>query len=926
MVDNQHPSSTFLQSTNFQSSMSPMNVEAQQHFHSDPRDNFRISDDSTKNNAVLGNMTERKISYPKVDSKVSFKGSSGGRELTAEEQRQKILRTIASQSFSTVKGDDSDTEVGSSPDSTSEYSSESTVRYVETATRNTPVSSTVPKTFSNQNPGYGVGIVSNGCSKVNFLGSVRGVETDDESSLRSSTSPSEESSLALANESLEDPKMRLFPPPPPPVNNQSDFSSYHSTASQLIEVTQTFQSQIAAVNESTGILNARCTLQPTTPSSLFANKVGVGNLMGNSLCSYKRNVDQSDMNRYFDQMKDKIEIPPDFYGNHFSPVTDLPNTDPKNSDDESLQEDSDTDTIVYSPSKGTEGENALCESHSVAHPCEGDTGEGITSIPFDTSASKTNSTPATGTFGTRSGITSKTQHALRETCGTLEGGVGDTGEGVTSIPLDTQSLSDSSSSSSKTCTGEPWMARVAIAHKFRIICGGLASMTHLGNINALANSDGESDETDSQELSKQREGSICRMRTFSNDETIDEDIRSIQSEEVTGIEADLFKDEDETCGSTLPYQQMIQSSCTPVSPYNLSDTSLSDYPPFTNQTFLSGNAAYLSPQSTVESNYKFTSPQSLEDITVFYQPTLASGIVPFKQSDGGQKINKNSEEQSRSTSHKENTSDDPTPMETSESISEVSEGKLGSLEPKINEAITSRINLLEDLVHRCLENDDAALNEMEISEEEGAAVSRTSLSRIGSGSRVDVRKDELRSLISDLEGIVSSMNVQTRTLSADNVAKFFEKTAGVVADHGSSSSSSMHSKEETTVVREMIDSCQSSKSQTLSEIDKALSETEGSGSSCQESAADVFHPDDQIHIKPSILKRIDHLEEIMTRCLENEDVTMNTLGSGVMSPTPMQRLETPEQHHSSKIELKDLIGNLGSLVSDLGQKFNPDNK
>ncbi|XP_068215244.1 serine-rich adhesin for platelets-like [Palaemon carinicauda] len=877
-----------------------------------------------------------------------IKRSCEDKQLSVEEQRQKILKTIANQSLIAFRSDDSDTEVGSSPDSTSEYSSESTVKYVGTAGSSKtllPIASTVPKPVGNPNPSYQLGFVSNGCSKVNYLGSVIGVETDDENSVSSSKSPSVEHSVSPVIPSIEDSSRRLFPPPPAPVSYQSGpiyYATYHST-SQAAEINPTFQFPVAAVGHSA--LSTGDSLQ-SARMKIFSNT---------SFSSRLRSVDQSDMNLYYEQMKDKVQMPTDFYDCSAKQVVNAIDPDPQSSEDTSLQEDSDTDTIVYSPSKGTEDvDHAVCESRDTAQLAEGETGEGISSIPYDTTGSKSWSTQPSGTIGSPSGVTDGTQPALRETCSTFQGVGADTGEGISSIPSDIQdsnksksqslamsaSTSTSASSSTKT-SGEPWMARVAIAQKFRIICGGLASMTHLGNINALAaNADEDSDETESEEMSKPREGSICRLRTFSNDETIDEEIGSIQSEEAAGNEAELFKDDDdEVSGGVLPYQQMVQITSPP---YNPSASFLSDYPQFSNQTFMAENALYLSPQSMLENYCQITSPQSLEDVTVFYQPTVTSDMVPVKKNDeqvtqvpktsttldGMGSPRKTVSHSSRSSklgqmSHEPDKTDNP--VTSSEStVESSSDDKHASWEPKINKAITSRINILEELVYRCLENEDAALYEMESVEEEGAAAPVPSLSRTGSSSRVDVSRTELRNLISDLEGIVSSMNERSRTLSADNVAKFFEKTASVVGDHGSSSSSSVHSKEEAVDLKEASFSGKSLRSHSMIEIEKALSEEEGS-SSGRESVADVFQPDDQIHIKPSILKRIDHLEEIMSRCLENEDVTMNTLGSGILSPSSSQKEVPQEQHHTSKVELKDLIGDLGSLVSNLGQRFNPDN-
>ncbi|XP_064106064.1 uncharacterized protein LOC135215396 [Macrobrachium nipponense] len=855
----------------------------------------------------------------------SMKRSCEDRQLTVEEQRQKILKTIANQSLIAFRSDDSDTEVGSSPDSTSEYSSESTVKYVGTAGSKTvlPMASSVPKVLGNPNPSYHLGFVSNGCSKVNYLGSVIGLETDDESSPSSSKSPPLEHSVSPVIPSTEDSSRRLFPPPPAPVSYQSGpiyYATFHSTP-QAAAINPTFQFPMATVGRN--ILSTGDSLQSAS-MKIFSNT---------SLSSRLRSVDQSDMNLYYEQMKDKIEMPPDFYSCSVKQPDNAADGDPQSSEDTSLQEDSDTDTIVYSPSKGTDdADHAVHESRDTAQPAEGETGEGITSIPLDT-ASKSWSTHPSGTIGSPSVLTDGTQHALRETCSTLQGTGAGTGEGISSIPLDThgssksksQSLATSapssdSTSSSTTTSGEPWTARVAIAQKFRIICGGLASMTHLGNINALAaNADEDSDETESEESSRPRDGSKCRLRTFSNDETIDEEIGSIQSEEVTGNEAEIFKDDDDVCGSVLPYQQMVQITSPP---YNPSASFISDYPQFNNQTFMSENALYLSPQSTLQNYCQITSPQSFEEITVFYQPTLASATTPIKQVSHSSTSSKLGQ-----MSHDSGKSDDHLKLESSGSTEETSgDDKHASWEPKINKAITARINLLEDLVYRCLENEDAALYEMESTEEEGAAAPVTSLSRAGSSSRVDVSRSELRNLISDLEGIVSSMNERSRTLSADNVAKFFEKTASVVGDHGSSSSSSVHSKEEAADIKKSASFGKSLRSHSMIEIEKALSEGEDSSSSGRESVADVFQPEDQIHIKPSILKRIDHLEEIMSRCLENEDVTMNTLGSGILSPSSSQKEVPKEQHHTSKVELKDLIGDLGSLVSNLGQRFNPDQK
>lgn len=241
-----------------------------------------------------------------------------------------------------------------------------------------------------------------------------------------------------------------------------------------------------------------------------------------------------------------------------------------------------------------------------------------------------------------------------------------------------------------------------------------------------------------------------------------------------------------------------------------------------------------------------------------------------------------------------------------------------SWEPKISDMIASRIDLLEGLVYRCLENEDVTMNNFGASDEEGCVTPTPliPLSRVSSAGRLDTRRRELRDLISELGELVSSMNEKSRTLSADNIAKFYEKTASVVRDH-SLSPAGNHEPE--AFVEN--NTSRSSRTHSLCAVDGFLRElpycSEATGFTA------MMQPYDHVCIQSSILDRITYLDDLMNRCLEHDDVTLNTLGSPMVSPYSAPSAELEEERiDASKTELKDLIGSLGSMVAGLGQKFN----
>ncbi|XP_042220613.1 uncharacterized protein LOC121865339 [Homarus americanus] len=550
-----------------------------------------------------------------------------------------------------------------------------------------------------------------------------------------------------------------------------------------------------------------------------------------------------------------------------------------------------------------------------------------------------------------------------------------------------------------TAAGGQWTTRgrIAIANQFRIICGGLASMTHLGNLSTKRrtshNEDGSSDRSGRVEdddsscnystTTQNSKSSITSLDTESSERDLEDQYRQVVSDTPPANQKGFFSLGGSAVNilrglrmekSAGNQQDVRKQQLIPISEQNTSgekkvdvnhrenmnrkgtavsgathDGNVVEIKPFNYyKSVISRHTAALNENKAhaaeiMEYGDTADSQGSVKNNTVIeahrQSSSLQSEAAANTIQERGSRSVRRKEKPSRATTFER--SSDPvfnigpissTSTQNSEcgdsdhltenslSISNQDFDELSSWEPKINKEITTRIDLLEDLVYRCLENEDVTMNTLGVSDnEESASPSPLAvLSPVSCGARVDVRRGELKDLISDLGELVSSMNEKSRTLSAENVAKFFEKTASVVRDHsqspavhltGDQADSSRHS------------SLHSSRTHSLSEVEWLIDDL--NHSSNPENKGNIIKPYDQVHIQSSILNRITYLDDVMNRCLENEDVTLNTLGSPAVSPPPVPSAQPKEKRiDASKIELKDLIGNLGSMVDDLGQKFN----
>lgn len=505
--------------------------------------------------------------------------------------------------------------------------------------------------------------------------------------------------------------------------------------------------------------------------------------------------------------------------------------------------------------------------------------------------------------------------------------------------------------------GAQWMAngRMAIANQFRVICGGLASMNHLGNIN-----DGKR-ETTYVEDSPKREDSIANEHITSISA---EDIDQIDNQDNPQENGDLPANQLQTSDHQKFYQPANQKGsqkdvpanhCSmyrmeeleaspPHLEYNLSDES--DHSAIQNSFKSLSDTASASQEFDVLCKQEDTEKSRIlqqQDLLSFSWSSSSSSQQHDTSNDAsvwtldserqsksvrpkekfGKQVSESRGDKKREGSvpssktikkSKRHTFDycDDTTMNDESNYDTCS-----SWEPKINQVITSRIDLLENLVYRCLENEDVTMNDLGLTDDEGSgpASPLAPLSRASSCGRVDVRKGELRDLINDLGELVSGMNERSRTMSAENVAKFFEKTACVVGEPGSPGPLLPGEKE---IVEEIIKSNRSSRTHSIDE--RTFDELDISS---EESFVNLMQPFDQVCIQSSILERISHLDELMARCLEHEDITLNTLGSPPCSPNPAVLPDPDEERlDTSKLALTGLIGNLGSLIKGLGQKFN----
>lgn len=501
--------------------------------------------------------------------------------------------------------------------------------------------------------------------------------------------------------------------------------------------------------------------------------------------------------------------------------------------------------------------------------------------------------------------------------------------------------------------GAQWMAngRMAIANQFRIICGGLASMNHLGNIN-----DGKREKTRVEESAKQQNGTTARVSVEDIDQT---DIRENKEENEDPPANQLQSSEQHTFDQ--PANQKVSQKDVPAnhcSMYRMEELeTLSPQREYEivdeiDNSVFQDSSETVSDAASVSKEFNALCKQDIEQSRILHQE---EGLLSFSWSSSSSSHQQDtsneasvwtldSDRQSKSVRPKEKAGNHVSePHGNKKREGSVASSKAikkskrhtfelcdeptvndesnydtySSWEPKINQVITSRIDLLENLVYRCLENEDVTMNELGMTDDEGSgpASPLAPLSRASSCGRVDVRKGELRDLISDLGELVSGMNERSRTMSAENVAKFFEKTACVVQDPISPVPLLAGEKE---IVEEIIRSNRTSRTHSIDE--HAFDELDISS---EDSFVNLIQPFDQVRIQSSILERISHLDELMARCLEHEDITLNTLGSPPCSPNPAPQLDPNEERlDTSKLALTGLIGNLGSLIRGLGQKFN----
>lgn len=499
--------------------------------------------------------------------------------------------------------------------------------------------------------------------------------------------------------------------------------------------------------------------------------------------------------------------------------------------------------------------------------------------------------------------------------------------------------------------GAQWMAngRMAIANQFRVICGGLASMNHLGNIN-----DGKRERTYIEESANQQNCTTTRVSVEDIDQT------SIQNTELKEDPPANQLQSSEQHTFNQPANQKVSQKDVPAnhcSMYRVEELeTLSPQRELeivdeSDKSVFQDSFETVSDAASVPKEFNALCTQDIEQSRFLHQE---EGLLSFSWSSSSSSHQQDtsndasvwtldSDRQSKSVRPKEKTGkqvsehgsikregsvtsskaikkskrhtfehcDDPTVNDES------NYDTYSSWEPKINQVITNRIDLLENLVYRCLENEDVTMNELGLTDDEGSgpASPLAPLSRASSCGRVDVRKGELRDLISDLGELVSGMNERSRTMSAENVAKFFEKTACVMRDPASPVPLLAGEKE---IVEEIIRSNRTSRTHS---IDERTFDELDIGS--EESFVNLIQPFDQVRIQSSILERISHLDELMARCLEHEDITLNTLGSPPCSPNPAPQPDPDEERlDTSKLALTGLIGNLGSLIRGLGQKFN----
>nr|XP_045591476.1 uncharacterized protein LOC123753550 isoform X1 [Procambarus clarkii] len=531
--------------------------------------------------------------------------------------------------------------------------------------------------------------------------------------------------------------------------------------------------------------------------------------------------------------------------------------------------------------------------------------------------------------------------------------------------------------------GGQWTTRgrIAIANQFRIICGGLASMTHLGNINARGQkcqgniliSEGA---TDYSEQMEDDDSTWSSASTLGNDRDSDSSLDAMEwGKDVRDLYDPMVR--DTTVDSHIPFLSLEGPAVTMLRDMRMRRMAGNQQGLWKQQAFSSvqgtskedmhvnhkecmhtKNSMYsnLSHECNVQEHIApleqtrikgiptemmvYESTEYIEAVTGFDDQSSTShsgSVTPTNENDDFQSVRRKSVTQQGITSVH---SRDLVPHLTSASLisnqqklespnfrhsaedllSSVHQNidEVSSWEPKITQEITSRIDFLEDLVYRCMENEDVTLNTLGVSDDEGAAAPSplAPLSRVSSSGCVGLRRGELRHLISDLSDLVTNMNEKSGTLSADNIAKFFEKTASVVREQ---SLSPVTYHKGSSVVD--AGSHQSSRAHSVSDIDWALEDLPSRSDPGK--VIETLQPYDQVHIQSSILDRITYLDDIMSRCLEHEDVTLNTLGSPVVSPHPLPAADSLEDRvDASKMELKDLIGNLGSMISGLGQKFN----
>ncbi|KAK8746932.1 hypothetical protein OTU49_016903 [Cherax quadricarinatus] len=605
----------------------------------------------------------------------------------------------------------------------------------------------------------------------------------------------------------------------------------------------------------------------------------------------------------------------------------------------------------------------------------------------------------------------------------------------------------SSVESEVSAAGGQWtmQGRVAIANQFRIICGGLASMTHLGNINTRGitgqdNSIYDEVDTDYSEISEDEStynGSTWRGEKGSNSsldtEHYEQDLRNgfeplvldaaavnqkdflspegpavnilrgttirkmvashqslLEHPGTSGYQETPRKDNNEA--SRQESKNSLRSTSTVFRTAQDTDVSNCHFTNPNHEGMISGSTDDLGQIQGVDNPFYMTEDKS--SVNYQYSITNKTVIAPkdkISSLPGDIAIHLDGNEAIRSVrskkisqglncvyprepvSHLTFTSNTVKDKSVNQGLNPLTEDspytvyqnvdEFSSWEPKIKEEITSRIDLLEELVYRCLENEDITMNTLGVTDKEGlvAPSPLAPLSRVSSSGRLDVSRGELQHLINDLGELVNSMNEKSRILSADNVSKFFKKTSSVVRDHslspvghqstgyavdsgsyhsviddGSNQSvvddesnqsvvddGSCHSAVDNKSDRSVVDvgSNRSSRPQSLSEVDWILEDLPYN--SHPENLADIFLPYGQVNIQSYILDRITYLDEVMNRCLEHEDVTLNTLGSPPATPYLQPSAEVQEESiDSSKLELKHLIENLGSMINGLSQKFN----